>query len=113
MREVKAIIRSFMLEKVLHALGEIGELPGLTVSQVIGWGASKAADSDQIVHEAGHAFARMTKIEIVVPATLAPRVVEGIIKAARTGRPGDGKVFESEVARVVSIRTGSEGSAAP
>lgn len=112
MREIKAIIQPFMLEKVLHALAALDDLPGVTVSQVIGWGRSRAVDAGDTVHEAGHAFAKKTKLEIVVPRSLAPRVMETLVQAARTGRPGDGKIFEVEVTRAVKIRTGEEGEAA-
>ena len=108
MREIKAIIQPFMLEKVLHALAALDDLPGLTVSQVAGWGKSRAADARDTVTEAGHAFAKKTKVEIVVPDELAPRVVETLIQSARTGRPGDGKIFEYDVFRAVKIRTGEE-----
>jgi len=112
MREIKAIIQPFMLDRVLHALAAIDDLPGISVSQVMGWGQARAADSGQTVVEAGHAFAPMTKLEIVVPAELALRVVDAVVNAARTGRPGDGKVFESDVSRVIRIRTGDEDQAA-
>ena len=109
MREIKAIIQPFMLEKVLHALSALDDLPGVTVSQVVGWGKSRAVDVEETVEEAGHAFAKKTKLEIVVPDGLAPRVVETLIQSARTGRPGDGKIFEYEVVRAVKIRSGEEG----
>ncbi|MGH7730248.1 MAG: P-II family nitrogen regulator [Candidatus Eiseniibacteriota bacterium] len=112
MREIKAIIQPFMLEHVLRALAAIEGLPGLTVSQVLGWGRSRAAEAGDSVSHAGHAFANKAKLELVVPDELAPRVVETIAQAARTGRPGDGKIFEYEVGRVVRVRTGQEGSEA-
>ncbi len=112
MREIKAIIQPFMLEAVLHALAAIDELPGITVSQVIGWGRTRTDEDEQTVEEAGHAFAKKTKLELVVPAALASRVVDTIVLAARTGRPGDGRVFESHVSRAVKIRNGDEAEAA-
>ena len=112
MREIKAIIQPFMLDAVLHALTEIDDLPGITVSQVIGWGKSRADATEHSVQEAGHAFAKKTKLELVVPASLAPRVIEAIVFAARTGRPGDGKVFEYQVTRAIKIRSGDEDEAA-
>lgn len=110
MKEIKAIIQPFMLEKVMRALAEMDDLPGVTVSQVIGWGSSRATDSEEPVHEAGHCFARKTKVEIVLPDALASRVVETISRAAHTGRFGDGKIFVIDVADVVRIRTGERGS---
>lgn len=112
MREIKAIIQPFMLEKVLSALSAIEDLPGLTVSQVAGWGKSKAADTEERVIEAGHAFARKTQLEIVVPDEQAQRVEEALAVAAHTGRPGDGKIFVYEVQRVLKIRTGETGAPA-
>ncbi len=112
MREIKAIIQPCMLEQVLHALAAIDELPGVTVSQVLGWGQSKAADSAHTAVEENHAFVPMTELEIVVPAGIALRVVDTVVNAARTGRPGDGKVFESDVLRAIRIRTGDEDEAA-
>lgn len=109
MREIKAIIQPFMLEPVLHTLTALDDLPGVTVSQVLGWGKTRAEDAEHTVTEAGHAFAKKTKVEIVVTDAMAPRVTEAIVSAAHTGRPGDGKVFEYEVSRTVKIRTGDEG----
>lgn len=62
MREIKAIIQPFMLEGVLRALAAIERLPGLTVSQVMGWGRSRAADAEDRITHAGHAFANKTKL---------------------------------------------------
>ena len=112
MKEIKAIIQPFMLERVLNALEAMEELPGVTVSQVLGWGRARGSGVAEPVHEAGHAFARKTKLEIVVPDELAPRVVQIIQENARTGRAGDGKVFVSDVLSVVRIRTEETGEEA-
>lgn len=112
MREIKAIIQPFMLQDVLHALTAIDGLPGVTISEVTGWGKSRAADATETVERGGHAVARKTKIEIVVPDDLAHRVEEAIALAAHTGRHGDGKIFVYEVNRVIKIRTGETGHAA-
>jgi nitrogen regulatory protein P-II 1 len=109
MYEIKAIIQPFMLENVLRALAAIDELPGLTVSQVLGWGQSRAAGAADTVLEGGHAFVRMTKLEVVVRDELADQVVTALVQAARTGRAGDGKVFVHEVERAIRVRTGEEG----
>ncbi|HBL31604.1 MAG TPA: GlnB [Acidobacteria bacterium] len=106
MKEIKAIIQPFMVDNVLLALDAITELPGLTVSQVLGWGRQRGATVQDPVREAGHTFAKKTKLEIVVTDELAPRVVQAIVETARTGRAGDGKIFVSEVKEVVRIRTG-------
>ena len=112
MKEIKAIIQPFMLEKVLHALAEMHDLPGVTLSEVTGWGKSRAADAREIVRQGGHAVAKKIKLEIVVSSELAPRVVAAIAEAGRTGNPGDGKIFEIDVANAVKVRTGEEGEQA-
>lgn len=109
MKEIKAIIQPFMLESVLDALREYGELPGLTVSEVLGWGRSRVAGTNDGPHEGGHAFAKRTKLEIVLTDETADSVIELITRATRTGRPGDGKVFIFNVKDVVKIRTGVRG----
>ena len=106
MKEIKAIIQPYMLDNVLLALEAIADLPGLTVSQVLGWGKERGATVQDPVREAGHSFAKKTKLEIVVTDGLAPRVVQAIVETARTGRAGDGKIFVSDVVEVVRIRTG-------
>lgn len=107
MKEIKAIVQPFMVEEILHRLEALA-VPGLTLSEVRGWGRSRADGAPETVQEAGHAFARKTKIEIVVPDAAAGPIVAAIAAAARTGRPGDGKIFVSDVARVVRVRTGEE-----
>ena len=109
MKEIKAIIQPFMLEKVLDVLREYGELPGLTVSEVLGWGKTRAAGAGDTVHEGSHAFAKKTKLEIVLTDETAETVVDLIARATRTGRPGDGKIFIYNVKDVVKIRTGDRG----
>ena len=106
MKEINAVIQPYMLDNVLLALDAIAELPGLTVSQVIGWGRERGATAKDPVREAGHSFASKTKLQIVVADELVPRVVQAFVETARSGRPGDGKIFVNEVAEVVRIRTG-------
>lgn len=112
MKEIKALIQPFMLEHVCDALQAIEGLPGLTVSQVMGWGKTRAAEAKDKVQDGGHAFARKTKVEIVVPDELVDRVVEAIATAARTGNIGDGKIFVHDLVDAVKIRTGERGPAA-
>ena len=112
MKEIQAIIQPFMLEKVLRALAAVPDLPGLTVSEVAGWGKSQAEDARNVVHKAGHAFATKTKLQVVVPDGRALELVETIRQAAKTGHAGDGKIFVYEVVDVVRIRTGEKGVAA-
>ena len=112
MKEIKAIIQPFMLEKVCDALSQIPDLPGLTVSQVVGWGKARAANAKDTLVEAGRTFARKTKIEVVVSTSLADQVVAAIAGAAHTGNAGDGKIFIYDLSEVVKIRTGERGEAA-
>lgn len=112
MKEIKAIVQLFKLEEVLRALDALPNLPGVTVSHVLGRGKSRAASAESTVSEAGHRFVKKSKLEIVVPDDLAAVVVDTIATAARTGNVGDGKIFVYEVAEVVKIRTGQRGAAA-
>jgi nitrogen regulatory protein P-II 1 len=112
MKEIKAIVQPFMLEHVLDALAAIEGLPGVTISEVSGWGKSGATNAQRPVREAGHAFARKSKVEIVVPDAVVDRVVDAIVQAARTGQPGDGKVFVHDLTDAVKIRTGEHGEVA-
>lgn len=109
MKEIKAIIQPHMLEKVLAVLRDYKGLPGVTVSEVIGWGKSCADKAPERLMVSGHAFVKKTKLEIVVAADLVEPIVDLIIRAARTGRPGDGKIFIIDVNDSVKIRTGDRG----
>jgi nitrogen regulatory protein P-II 1 len=106
MREIKAIIQPFMLDEVLFALEKVDDLPGLTLSAVQGWGRSRARNANDIVAIGEHHFARKMKLEVVVPDSLADIVADTITRAARTGKPGDGKVFVSDVRKSIRVRTG-------
>ena len=108
MKEIKAIIQPFMLDRVLSALEGIDGVPGAIVSRVEGWGRSPAERRQ----EAGHEFAHKAKIELVVSDALAPLVLETLARAAHTGNVGDGKIFVSEVVEAVRIRTGERGEEA-
>jgi nitrogen regulatory protein P-II 1 len=109
MKEIKAIIKPAMLESVLIALRHIEGLPGITISEVKGFGKTKKTilkdkSRDEIIeHE------NKTKLEIVVPDELAENAIKVIQENARTGGKGDGKIFLSEVLDVVKIRTGERG----
>ena len=106
MFEVKAIIRPQRLDRVRAALHEIAEMPGVTVSKVLGFARSHPRDAAV----SGEALeADLIKLETVVPAALADRVVEAIQRAATTGRPGDGMVFKIPVDDAVRVRTGEHG----
>lgn len=112
MKEIKAIIQPFMLDQVLAALREHERLPGVTVSEVLGWGKSRAADAAEPAREGSFPVAKKTKLEIVVADELVEAIVDVIARAARTGRPGDGKIFIIDVNDTVKIRTNERGVAA-
>lgn len=109
MKEIKAVIQPFMLESVLDVIREHSEFPGITISEVNGWGRSRASNAKNVVREGGHAFAKKTKLEIVVPNEMVESVVDLIARTARTGRSGDGKIFIFDVKDVLKIRTGVRG----
>ena len=109
MKEIKAVVQPFMLDNVLDALREYSDPPGVTVSQVVGWGKTRAARADDVDREGGLVFVKKTKIEIVLDDDAAETVVDLIARATKTGRPGDGKIFIYNVEDVVKIRTGERG----
>lgn len=111
MKEIKAIVQPFMLEKVLDALRDIEGLPGLTVSEVRGFGRTRGRAIDT-ASESPVEYVKKAKVEVVVPDTLAERVVRVIQENAHTGNIGDGKIFVYPVSDVVRIRTGERGEAA-
>ncbi|MBX7149563.1 P-II family nitrogen regulator [bacterium] len=115
MKEIKAIIQPFMLAKVIDALKEIPNMPGVTVSEVKGFGRGRAenvAEGSDSVNEWGVMFVLKVKLETVVADEMADQVVETIQKNAYTGNIGDGKIFVYEVQKVVKIRTGDAGKKA-
>ena len=112
MKEIKAIIQPFMLQRVCEALDAIPDLPGLTVSKVSGWGRTRAKGAVSSVEHAGHRFVEKTKLEIVVDDAKVQQVIATIVAAARTGNVGDGKIFVYDVNDAVRIRTGDSGEGA-
>lgn len=115
MKEIKAIMQPFMLSKVIDALKEITDMPGVTVSEVKGFGRGRAEDvaegSDSIT-EWGVTFVTKVKLEAVVADTMADKVVETIQKYAHTGNIGDGKIFVYDVNHIIKIRTNESDEAA-
>jgi nitrogen regulatory protein P-II 1 len=105
MKKVEAIIKPFKLEEVRDALAGIG-VEGMTVSEVKGFGRQKGHTEIYRGAEYTVDFLPKIKLEVVLPEAMAAAAVEAIVKAAKTGKIGDGKVFVTEVARVVRIRTG-------
>jgi nitrogen regulatory protein P-II 1 len=111
MKKIEAIIKPFKLDDVREALTEINVM-GLTVTEVKGFGRQKGHTELYRGAEYVVDFMPKVKLEIVVSDDLADQCVETISKAARTGKIGDGKIFVSEMQRVVRIRTGEEGDEA-
>ena len=109
MKQITAIVKPFKLEEVREALGDCG-VTGLTVTEVKGFGRQKGHTELYRGAEYVVDFLPKVKIEVVVDDALTDQVVDAIIKAARTGKIGDGKIFVLDVAQVVRIRTGETGN---
>ncbi|WP_353568028.1 P-II family nitrogen regulator [Haloferula sargassicola] len=105
MKEIKAIIRDYLIDEVVDALEQLQDPPAITVSDVRGMGHTERSESSE-------RFIRRGRLEIVVPADQADEIVRVIVERAHTGRNGDGIVFVSDVERAVRVRTGTEGHAA-
>jgi len=105
MKKIEAIIKPFKLDEVREALSEMG-ITGLTVTEVKGFGRQKGHTELYRGAEYVVDFLPKIKIEIVVKTDHVDAAIEAIIKAARTGKIGDGKIFVYELERVVRIRTG-------
>ena len=111
MKKIEAIIKPFKLDEVREALSEIG-VTGLTVTEVKGFGRQKGHTELYRGAEYVVDFLPKVKIELVISDNLLEASLEAIIKAARTGKIGDGKIFVTSVEQVVRIRTGETGDAA-
>ncbi|HVJ06489.1 MAG TPA: P-II family nitrogen regulator [Candidatus Saccharimonadales bacterium] len=109
MKEIKAIIQPFVLTRVVEALKEIEGLPGVTVSDVRGFGRARAAGALAPVIDEGIEYVKKAKLEIVVPDHLVGPVLKVIVEKAHTGKAGDGKIFVYPVSDVVKIRSGERG----
>ncbi len=108
MKKIEAIIKPFKLDDVREALSEIG-IAGMTAIEVKGFGRQKGHTELYRGAEYVIDFLPKVKIEIVVKDDQQDGCIEAITNAARTGKIGDGKIFVSDVERVVRIRTGEEG----
>jgi nitrogen regulatory protein P-II 1 len=111
MRKIEAIFKPFKLDEVREALSEIG-VSGLTVTEVKGFGRQKGHTELYRGAEYVVDFLPKVKVEVVVPDSLKDQAIDAIIKAARTGKIGDGKIFVSKVDQVLRIRTGETDEAA-
>ena len=111
MKKIEAIIKPFKLNEVKAALNEIG-IQGMTVSEVKGFGRQKGHTEIYRGSEYTVDFLPKIKIETVLPDALVPPAVQAIIKAAKTGKIGDGKVFVSSIENAIRIRTEETGEQA-
>jgi nitrogen regulatory protein P-II 2 len=111
MKLVTAIIKPFKLDDVRAALSDIG-VSGMTVTEVKGFGRQRGHTELYRGAEYVVDFVPKTRIEVAVRSDLVDQVVEAILKSAKTGKVGDGKIFITEIERVIRIRTGETDDAA-
>ncbi|MGH8642140.1 MAG: P-II family nitrogen regulator [Burkholderiales bacterium] len=111
MKKIEAIFKPFKLDEVREALSEIG-VSGLTVTEVKGFGRQKGHTELYRGAEYVVDFLPKVKVEVVVPDKLLDGAIDAIVKAARTGKIGDGKIFVTGVEQVIRIRTGETDEAA-
>jgi nitrogen regulatory protein P-II 1 len=111
MKQITAIIKPFKLEEVREALAEVG-VSGLTVTEVKGFGRQKGHTELYRGAEYVVDFLPKVKIEVVVKDSEVERCIDAVVKAAKTGKIGDGKIFVTPVEQVVRIRTGETDEAA-
>jgi nitrogen regulatory protein P-II 1 len=108
MKQITAVIKPFKLDEVREALAEVG-VTGLTVTEVKGFGRQKGHTELYRGAEYVVDFLPKVKVELVIDDALTDRAVDAIIKAARTGKIGDGKIFVRNIEQVIRIRTGETG----
>lgn len=111
MKKVEAIIRHYKLEEVKNALTEQG-VQGMTITEVRGFGRQKGHTEMYRGTEYEVDFVPKIKLEVVVPNDRVQAVMETIMRSARTGQVGDGKMFVHDLAEIVRIRTGENGESA-
>jgi nitrogen regulatory protein P-II 1 len=107
MKKIEAIIKPFKLDDVREALSEVG-IAGMTATEVKGFGRQKGHTELYRGAEYVVDFLPKVKVEAVIGDDMVDRAIEAITQAARTGKIGDGKIFVSDVSKVVRIRTGEE-----
>ncbi len=105
MKKIEAVIKPFKLEDVKDALTEIG-ITGMTVSEVKGYGRQQGHTELYRGAEYVVDFLPKIKLEIIIKDEDVEKVVDKIVKSARTGKIGDGKIFVSDVSKVIRVRTG-------
>ncbi|ADR34742.1 nitrogen regulatory protein P-II [Sulfuricurvum kujiense DSM 16994] len=109
MKKIEAVIKPFKLEDVKDALAEIG-ITGMTVSEVKGYGRQKGHSELYRGAEYVVDFLPKIKMEMVVDDEMVDQVVNTVVEAARTGKIGDGKIFISDINKIIRIRTGETDS---
>jgi nitrogen regulatory protein P-II 2 len=111
MKMIEAIIKPYKLDDVKEALVEIG-VQGMTVSEVKGFGRQKGSKETYRGAEYTTDFIPKVKIELYVLDNMVQKVVDTIVRSAKSGSVGDGKIFVSDISHVVRIRTGETGESA-
>jgi nitrogen regulatory protein P-II 1 len=111
MKKIEAIVRPFRIDDVREALAEIG-VKGMTLTEVKGYGRQKGHTELYRGSEYQIDFLPKIKLEVVVPDQLSEQVVDTILRTAKTGQVGDGKIFIINVEDAVRVRTGESGEAA-
>ncbi len=111
MKKIEAVVKPFKLDEVRESLSDIG-VTGLTVTEVKGFGRQKGHTELYRGAEYVVDFLPKVKVEVILQDDLVERAIEAIVKAARTGKIGDGKIFVTAVEQVVRIRTGESGESA-
>lgn len=108
MKKIEAVVRHFKLEEVKDALSQVG-VQGMTVSEVRGFGRQKGHKEQYRGAEYTVDFLPKAKIEVVVADDVAKEVIDTILRTARTGQIGDGKIFVTDLSDSIRIRTGETG----
>jgi len=111
MKKIEAVVKPFKLDEVRESLSDIG-VTGLTVTEVKGFGRQKGHTELYRGAEYVVDFLPKVKVEVILQDDLVERAIEAIVKAARTGKIGDGKIFVSSVEQVIRIRTGETNESA-
>ena len=111
MKKIEAIVKPFKLDEVREALSEVG-VSGLTVTEVKGFGRQKGHTELYRGAEYVVDFLPKVKVELIIADAQVDRAIEAIVKSARTGKIGDGKIFVTAIEQAVRIRTGESGEAA-
>ncbi len=108
MKKVEAVVRPHLLDAVKTALQEVG-IVGMTVAEVKGFGRQKGHTETYRGSEYKVDFLPKVKIEVVVPAEIVEKAIEAVVRAGKTGKFGDGKIFITALEDAVRIRTGERG----